>query len=145
MKIQIETTVKNKLLHRNRTSILQAIESFEGKDIILTIEDVKKKRSSPQNSYYHGVIVPIVKKALHDAGHEMSSADVHELLKLRFLKEVILVDEESGEYIERIRSTTELTTWEFQEFMRAIKQWCAEYFHTDIPDPNQVLTINFDK
>jgi len=141
MKIQITTQVTKGKLTRNRNQLTEAIKSFEGKTITITIDKAKKKRSNPQNSFYYGVVIPIMRDALKEAGHIMTNDDVHQLLKLKFLKETILTDENTGECIERIKSTTELSTTGFMEYILEIQQWCSEFFGIVIPDPNEQLKI----
>jgi hypothetical protein len=141
MKYEIRTNVINGNLKRNRNLILNALETFEGQEVILTIQKAKKRRSNPQNSFYHGVVIPIMQQCLKDAGYLMTNESVHDMLKLRFLKESILVNEESGEYIERIKSTTELTTTQFAEYILDIQKFAVEYFNVQIPDPNQEITL----
>jgi hypothetical protein len=141
MKYEIRTNVINGNLKRNRNLILNALEKFEGQEVILTIQKAKKSRSNPQNSFYHGVVIPIMQQALKDAGYLMTNESVHDMLKLRFLKESILVNEESGEYIERIKSTTELTTTQFAEYILDIQKFAVEYFNVQIPNPNEEITL----
>jgi hypothetical protein len=71
----------------------------------------------------------------------MTNESVHDMLKLRFLKESILVNEQTAEYIERIKSTTELTTTEFAEYLLDIQKFAIEYFNTEIPNPNENITL----
>jgi len=71
----------------------------------------------------------------------MTKEQTHELLKLRFLKETILAND-NGEYIERIKSTTELTTTEFMELIMEVQKFAIEYFNTEIPNPNEEITLN---
>jgi hypothetical protein len=141
MKYEIRTNVINGNLKRNRNLILNALETFEGQEVILTIQKAKKRRSNPQNSFYHGVVIPIMQQCLKDAGYLMTNESVHDMLKLRFLKESILVNEESGEYIERIKSTTELTTTQFAEYILDIQKFAVEYFNVQIPNPNEEITL----
>jgi hypothetical protein len=51
------------------------------------------------------------------------------------------VNEQTAEYIERIKSTTELSTIEFMEYILDIQKFAIEYFNTEIPDPNQNITL----
>jgi hypothetical protein len=145
MKYEIRSTVENGNLKRNRNLIIDAIHSFEGQNVVVTIEKAKKKRSNPQNSYWHGVVVPIVQQCLKDAGYLMTKEQTHEMLKLKFLKETILINENSGEYLERIKSTTELTTTQFMELIMEVQSFALEYFNTEIPNPNENLTMKFDE
>ena len=141
MKYEIRTNVINGNLKRNRNLILNALETFEGQEVILTIQKAKKRRSNPQNSFYHGVVIPIMQQCLKDAGYLMTNESVHDMLKLRFLKESILVNEGTGEYIERIKSTTELTTTQFAEYVLDIQKFAVEYFNVQIPNPNEEITL----
>lgn len=144
MKIEIRSFVENGILKRNRNLILQAINSFEGKELIISFEKPKKKRSNPQNRFYYGVVVPIVQNCLKEAGHIMNLESTHDLIKMKFLKEVILTNEETGEVIERIKSTTELSTSQFMDFISEIRSFTLDYFNTDIPEPNEEMSLNFN-
>ena len=141
MKFEIRTNVINGNLKRNRNLLIDAINSFEGQNVTVTIQKTKKTRSNPQNRFYHGVCIPIMQQCLKDAGYLMTNESVHEMLKLRFLKESILVNEETGEYLERIKSTTELSTTDFMEYILEIQKFAIEYFNTEIPNPNEELSL----
>lgn len=94
------------------------------------------KRSLSQNAYYHGVIVPIVKDGLREAGFDgiKTDEDAHEAIKYLFLQKTIK-NSLNGESIELLGSTKELSTTEFIQFVADIQKWAAEYLNTIIPDP----------
>lgn len=144
MKYEIRSHVTECKLTRNRNLLMEAIASFEGKDVIVKIEKAKKKRSNPQNAYMWGVVIPLMREALKESGHTMTNEMVHELLKLRFLKESILVNEETGECVERIKSTQELSTTQMMEYFIDIQKFAMEYFGVNIPDPNEDIKLNFE-
>jgi hypothetical protein len=141
MNYEIISEVKNGSLTRNRNLIKDAIATFEGKQIVIKIEKLKKKRSTQQNRFYYGVIIPIVQNCLKDAGHIMTSENTHDLIKLKFLKEVLFVNESTGEVIERIKSTTELSTSQFMDLLAEINKFTFEYFGVSLPSPNDDLTL----
>lgn len=143
-KVQIQTSVNSGRFKRNRNIVLEAINSFEGKDLLITFEKVSKKRSNLQNNFYWAVCIVIIKQALRDTGNILNENEIHDLLRLKFLKHTILIKEETGEYVERMKSTTELTTTEFMEYILLIQQFASEYFDVIIPDPEQEITLNFD-
>lgn len=145
MKIQIRTSVTNGKLTRNRNLILEAINSYEGKDVLITFEKIKKKRSNQQNAFYWGIVIVIIKSCLKSTGNNLSENDVHDLLRLKFLKETIAIKEDTGEVIERVKSTTELSTSQFMDYIAEIQQFAAEYFDVIIPDPNEEITLNFNE
>jgi hypothetical protein len=141
MNYEIRSEVKNGTLTRNTNLIKDAIATFEGKQIVIKIEKAKKKRSTQQNRFYHGIIIPIVQNCLKEAGHIMTNESTHDLIKLKFLKEALFVNEETGEVIERIKSTTELSTSQFMELLAEINNFTFEYFGVSLPSPNDDLTL----
>jgi hypothetical protein len=141
MNYEIISEVKNGSLTRNRNLIKDAIATFEGKQIVIKIEKAKKKRSTQQNRFYYGVIIPIVQNCLKEAGHIMTNESTHDLIKLKFLKEALFVNEETGEVIERIKSTTELSTSQFMYLLAEINNFTFEYFGVSLPSPNDDLTL----
>lgn len=144
MKFQIRTSVINGKFKRNINQIVEAVSSFEGKECFFTIEKIKNKRSNQQNRYYHGVIIPIVKNCLKEAGYLMTNEDVHDLLKMKFLRETLFINEDTGDITERTKSTTELSKSDFMDYVAEIRQFTLEYFNTDIPDPNSEIVLRFD-
>lgn len=141
MNYEIISEVKNGSLTRNRNLIKDAIATFEGKQIVIKIEKFKKKRSTQQNRFYYGVIIPIVQNCLKEAGHVMTTESTHDLIKLKFLKETLFVNETTGEVIERIKSTTELSTSQFMDLLAEINNFTFEYFGVSLPSPNDDLTL----
>jgi hypothetical protein len=141
MNYEIISEVKKGSLTRNRNLIKDAIETFEGKQVVIKIEKFKKKRSTQQNRFYYGVIIPIVQNCLKEAGHIMTSESTHDLIKLKFLKETLFVNENTGEVIERIKSTTELSTSQFMDLLAEINNFTFEYFGVTLPNPNDDLTL----
>ena len=141
---EIRSEVKNGIVTRNRNLLTEAIQSFEGKQITIRIEKTKKKRSNPQNSYLWGLVIPIVKNCLKEAGNTFTNEQTHELLKLKFLKESVLVNEETGETIERIKSTTELSTSQMMDYFAEIREWIFDFFGVMIPEPNENIKLELD-
>jgi hypothetical protein len=141
MNYEIRSEVKNGTLTRNTNLIKDAIKTFEGKQIVIKIEKAKKKRSTQQNRFYYGVIIPIVQNCLKEAGHIMTNESTHDLIKLKFLKETLFVNEDTGEVIERIKSTTELSTSQFMDLLAEINNFTFEYFGVTLPSPNDDLTL----
>lgn len=128
-------------LKRNRSLIYKALEQFKGKDVIITIDRLKKKRSNPQNRYYWGLILPLVRDGLYDLNGELQSIqEVHEFLKFNFnYKEI--VNEESGEVYRQSRSSADNSTIEMEEYHDRIRKFASEFLNVEIPLPNEDLTI----
>ena len=67
--------------------------------------------------------------------------DAHEIMKSLFLK---VTEERNGVTIERVTSTTELTTIGFAEYLMHIFTWALDYLGITIPNPNEQLEFKLD-
>jgi hypothetical protein len=142
MKIQITSNVINGNLKRNRSQILETIKSFEGKEVLITFEKPKNRRSNNQNSYYWGIIVPITKQAIKtEWGEIWSSQKVHDFYKMQF-NTIEIINEKTGEVINIPKSTTENTTIDQEEYHFQIREFLKEWFNIECPLPNEDLTLN---
>jgi hypothetical protein len=143
MKIEIESKVLNGKLETNRELLSDVIKSLEGKDIIITIEKRRKKRSNPQNAYYFGLVIPLMKQGFYNSlGEHVGTDEIHTFLKNRFLFKEI-VNENNAEIIKMPQSTTELSTIQFEEYLDKIREFGLEFLGITIPLPNETLTIDF--
>ena len=143
MKIEIESKVLNGKLETNRELLSDVIKSLEGKDIIITIEKKRKKRSNPQNAYYWGIVLPMMQTGFYNnLGEHVGIQEAHEFLKGRFLFREV-VNQELGEVIKLSKSTTELSTIEWETYMDQIRAFSTEFLGINIPLPNDTLTIDF--
>ena len=109
--------------------------------VTIDAKDTRPKRSSDANRYYWGVCVELIHEALKEGGIELSREGTHELLRVRFLS----VDRpigKDGEFVTYVRSTTELDTKEFVEYVESCKRFAAEYLGTVIPEPNEQIELN---
>ena len=103
------------------------LHTLDGVKCEVTVKRYRKKRSNPQNAYYWGVVLKILGDHLGYTPEEMHSAVGMEFLTIR----------EEGK-LPYIRSTTDLNTQEFNEFLEVIKIWVAQEFGVYIPDPEGV-------
>lgn len=108
--------------------------------VTIIASDTKPKRSSPANRYYWGCCVELIYLALKDTGWEVNREGTHELLRVRFLSEDKPIGND-GEFVTRVKSTTELDSVEFGTYIERCKQFAAEYLNTVIPEPNEQLTL----
>ena len=113
MKLTYFGKVENGVLKlRARKQFDEDIKNFEGKDVEITLERKKSKRSDNQNRYYFGVVVQLIMERFKELGHDVSKEDTHVFLRSRFLYTEI-VDEKSGEIMRIPKSTTELNKMDF--------------------------------
>jgi len=118
----------------------KAVNSFEGERVEVTIKKATKRRSDPQNKYFHGCVIPIITNALNELGHRTNNDDTKEMLKRQFLTEDVHLKD--GLLMQRTRKTSELTTTEFLEFVADVQQFASEYLETYVPDPNEELKLD---
>ena len=128
-------------IHRSNDFKAEVIRNFAGKDIQITVERKKRRRSLLQNAYYFGVILPLVTSGLQDAGYRVTKETTHEFLKSMFNKKE-LVNEQTGEILQTIGSTAQMSTSEMMDYFAEITQWSAEFLNVQIPAPNE--QVKFD-
>lgn len=127
----------------NRKMFDRDIENvFNGKEISITIEKKRVKRSDPQNRYFHGIIIPIVQQGLLDAGYEEAKSRewVKDLIKMQCLvKETF--SETTGECIKSLGKTSQLTKSEFCELVESVQRWSAQFLNVVIPNPGEQVDL----
>lgn len=143
MKYEIRTSVENGNLKRNRNLIIEAIRSFEGQQVVITLEKAKKKRSNPQNRFYWGVCLPLIQSGLKEATGEFRTAEnIHyKILLPLFAPQNEIINKDTGECITEKLTSSELTTTQFCEYILEIQKWAAEFLGITIPDPNSEIYL----
>ena len=96
------------------------------KDGLYTLTPVRKTRSTSQNSYYWGVLV---KHISEETGY--SEDETHAKLAYKFL----LIKDSKTPYV---KSTTKLSTTEFEEYNEKIRQWASSFLSLSLPLPNEI-------
>lgn len=96
----------------------------------------KKQRSSNQNRYYFGVVIPCLSEHTGFTVNEM-----HEVLKYKFLKGwKTLKTKKYYVEAEYVRSTTDLNTSEFEDYMTKVREFASIELSCYIPEPNEMET-----
>jgi len=145
LKIEATGNVKEdgNLYIYNRKIFDSQLHYLIGKEVEITITRKRKKRSSLQNRYYFGAVIPCIQQGLLETqGYQLTVDATHEFLKGSFhYKE--LVNENTGEVIKLPMSTTELTTTEFGEYLDKIIIFADEFLNIIIPPPGEQSKINY--
>lgn len=102
------------------------LQRNEGREIELRLSRRKKERSMSQNKYYWGCVVALL--AEH-CGYEPE--EMHAALKMKFLRQY------EDQALPSIRSTTDLDTAEFANYIEQVRRLAAE-MGVVIPDPSDV-------
>lgn len=93
----------------------------------------KRLRSSPENRYLHGCVLPII---ANFTGYTVD--EVKELVKTMFLRREIMLRTKTGfKEVATVRGSSELTTAEFEKFMSDIRQWASRELGLWVPEPNE--------
>jgi hypothetical protein len=66
------------------------------KEVTIEVKKKTRQRSNNQNRYLHSCVIPILRNAFKDIGHNLSNEEVHLFLKTKFLK--ISMANENGEF-----------------------------------------------
>ena len=102
------------------------LSGLEGKEVQISVGPVKRPRSDNQNRYYWGVVIKLLSETTGYLDTEM-----HDALRMLFLRDM-------NKLIPTLRSTTSLTTAEFEEYLEKIRMWAAQEMNCVIPLPNEV-------
>jgi hypothetical protein len=133
------------LIIANRKNFDQEVKIFKGKAVEVIVKRKKSQRSHPQNRYFHGVALPIIRARLIDLGFEeaYSKEWVKDFVKVSCLK-VEIANPTTGEAMETLGKTSQLTKSEFADLVERLERWCAEKLDLILPMPGEVLTMDFN-
>lgn len=115
------------------------LKLFEGFDVIITVEKYRKDRSSRQNRYYWGVVIPLFMKFHKDnTGERLSKEVAHQYICQNILGAELVEKEVSGlkVYVFEFKRLSECSTVEFEDRMEIIRQYFSP-LGLVIPEPNQ--------
>jgi len=125
--------IKGKLELDHPEAVKEHIKLFDNSDVQIIIEKRKKQRTTKQNAYYWGVIVPTLGD---EFGYDKD--EMHDALKWQFLRK-----EDDG-WIPTVRSTADLSTSEWEDYMSRIRTWAAVEYNINIPEPDGPVTFGDD-
>ena len=114
------------LILEDAVSYRQDLLNNKDKQVYLTVNKKVNHRSINQNSYAHGVIFTMMGDAIGCTADEAK-----ESLKWEFLRKRL----PSG--IMTVRSTSDLSTVEFEDFCENCRRLAAEMFNCVIPLPGE--------
>lgn len=112
----------------NTVHVFRKIGEYIKTEDYYVIEIVKAKRirSLNQNKYYWGVVLKII--SMHTG---YTADETHQELAKMFL----CYDNNGKKFV---RSTTKLTTWEFEQYLEKCRVWSKENMDCVVPLPNEI-------
>lgn len=109
------------------------ILSLKNDEYYLTIKKEYSDRSNNQNRYLWGCVYPIIS---NEVGY--TNDEVHEICKNMFLKKWVILETKDGfKEVEITKSTKDLTTVEFENYLSQIRQWVSIELGIFIALPNE--------
>ncbi len=114
-----------------RKLIAAYLKKREGQDVRLTFSQPTKTRSNQQNRYYWGCVLTFIAA---ETGH--TTEEIHEYCKAAFMPRAFI---KLGGHEKRVtKSTTTLSTDEFEEYLDQVRAFAATELSIQIPMPNEV-------
>ena len=105
-------------------------QESEGKFVRLTVKVARHTRSERQNSYLWGIVYKYIADYTGD-----TTEDTHEAMKYLFLPRQFTKFQ--GKDVPVEKSTTRLSTKEFEEYLDRVRSWAASELNVVIPLPNE--------
>ena len=116
---------------QDKAKLFNVLKSLSGKHSI-SIEKFRDGRSTNQNRYYWGIIV---NGLASEFGYFRD--EIHQLLRQKFLS-YTRENPKTGTTEHFVRSTTDLTTDEMEEYLESIRVWALSEFSVYLPLPNEI-------
>jgi hypothetical protein len=137
---------KPKLDFLSKQNFMNDIKDFNDKDRVwIVVEKYYSKRSLKQNNLLHLYLSEIAKET------GMQLEQIKDALKKKFLTVAlttkdgeIVADKESGEVLERVKGTSELTVVEFMEFTDNVRVWAMEFLGIYLPLPEEQTELKLN-
>ena len=122
----LATIQKGRLVFNNPDGFEKYLWKLNDKSVDVVVRLPRKDRSNSQNRYMWGVVYELLSEAIGYTPNE-----IHDTMRMLFLQDNL-------RKIPTLRSTTELTTVEMENYLEQIRQWAAEELNCVIPLPNEV-------
>lgn len=98
----------------------------------------RRRRTDAQNRYYWGVEVALFYAFLRAQDYNITRPEhAHQLIAAKFLT-VDVYGPTGVPIAQRIRSTTELSTAEFTDYIERSRVWLQDFFGIVVPDPTEI-------
>jgi hypothetical protein len=123
-------TPEGKLTLDSRVGFKAYVKTFAGHEVDLVITKHRRKRSTNQNSFWWGVVVPMFAEACGYASHE------HEAVHDELVRVLAGLKPDANPTLQIRKSTTDMSTVEFNELIEQAQIFGAEKLGLVIPDPD---------
>lgn len=112
------------------------VKRFAGHEVVVTVQRKTRKRSLEQNAWLWGVALPLIAEHLGYDRHELDELH-YDLLSVRFgTKAVAPRVPGAHPRIVPSRTSSDMTTTEFSDYMDWVVRYAAQEFGVVIPLPD---------
>ena len=122
--------------------VLALMREFEDQQVEVCIRKRRNYTSALQKGYYHGVVIWLLCEEMRRLGVNgphggpITEEQVHDIMRMKFLREDVVTNPETGEYETIILSTMKITAGRMTDYVEQVRQYAAEHFDLHIPDPD---------
>ena len=113
----------------------ELIQAHEGQEVLIEINKLPLKRSLAQNKYSWSCVVAAFRSLWNDALGCITKEASHDMLRANFLP-LEITSPKTGEVVRISKSTTELSTKEFGEYIDACRHYYLMETGEEIPEPS---------
>ena len=117
---------KENLVFNDPSRFREYLRSLDGQVVDVIVRKPKKPRSNNQNAYMWAVPYQLLSETTGYTPNE-----IHDALRMLFLLD-------RSRKIPTLRSTTELSTVEMEDYLSKIRIWASQELNCYIPEPNEV-------
>jgi hypothetical protein len=130
------TITDGRIAWQDEEKLRMHLASFvDEQEIEVIVRKARSKRTIKQNSYYWAAVLEIISK---ETGNSVN--DLHDFFKAKFLQKQTNI---FGKTYTVVRSTTDLNTKEFTEYIRQIKVFAAGELDIFVPDADSAELPNY--
>jgi hypothetical protein len=132
-------------------AVNQLMRQYEGKQVEVCIRAKRYYTTQPQRGYYWGVVIFLIGERMRSdgvtgrMGGPITDQEVHELMACKFLRFSVCIDFETGECIDLVKSTSELTVGEMADYITQVMAWAIEHFNAHNVDADGNPVVDVDK
>lgn len=132
-------TIENGKIPRDVAEDIAAIfRRMEGKRLVISIKEWKRRRSLKQNNFYFGVVIPLVCDLFRESGNDAHPETIHAYLKEHVGGMVSVILDPHGKRTSVVGSSADLSTEGWEKYIEKIRAWAAG-FGWIIPLPREYL------
>lgn len=116
------------------------MREMENEQVEVCIRRRRAYVTIPQHRYYRGLVIAMIGAALREAGitgphgGPITNEQAHEVMAAKFLRTTVVIDFDTGDCVDLIKSTAKLTAAEMSEYVDRVREYALNHMDLFIPD-----------